>query len=117
MSIIMAKKRSKDSPKKQSKEVATPTKQTFELSIETEEPIVSFDLGYEKIEGTVVLFHRLAMQAQTEAYRDRDEIEDYMPEYATLLNQHFKTKLKITPEMAYRIFDMVLNLFHQLKKS
>lgn len=110
----MAKKRSK----KQSKVATTPPPtQSFELAIETEEPTVAFSLREEKIEGTVVLFHRLAMQAQTEAFRDRNEVEDYMPEYATLLNQHFKTKLKITPEMAYRIFDSVFNLFHQLKKS
>ena len=110
----MAKKRTKKQPKAVA---TTPAPQTFELPIETEEPTVAFSLKEEKIEGTVVLFHRLAMQAQSEAFRDRDETDDYMPEYAKLLNKHFKTKLKITPEMAYRIFDMTFNLFHQLKKS
>lgn len=111
----MPKKRT--APKRKPVKGTITEPESFDISIPTEEPTVSFSLGEEKIEGTVVLFHRLAMQAQAEAFNERNELVDYMPEYAALLNKEFALELVITPEIAYRIFDPVLNLFHQLKKK
>jgi len=110
----MAKKKSKARTKPSA---PTQNNNTIEIDVVTEEPTVCFVLGDEKIEDTVVTFHRLGVQAQSEAFNNRNETENYMPEYADLLNRHFKTQFHITEPVAYRIFDASFNLFHQLKKN
>ena len=87
------------------------------ISIETDEPTVAFSLGGEVIESTVVEFHRLAMESQQVAYDARGTVDDWMPEYGEALQKKFSTKIKITSEMAYRIWDTVYNLFHLVKKN
>lgn len=103
--------------KKLSKKKPTVKSNRQIIELETDEPVVCFKLGVEEIEGTVATFHRLAVQAQHKALVDRDDSDDYMPEYAALLKSHFDIDFDITPPIAYRIFDTTWNMFYQLKKN
>ena len=87
------------------------------ISIETDEPTVAFSLGGEVIEATVVEFHKLAMEAQQDAYEARGAVDDWMTEYGEAIQKKFSTKIKVTGTMAYRIWDTVYNLFHLVKKN
>lgn len=87
------------------------------IPIEIDEPTVAFSLGEEMIETTVIEFHQMAMEAQSEAFTNRNETLDFMPEYAKKIQDRFSTKIKITAEMAYRIWDRVYLLFNSVKKN
>ena len=87
------------------------------IPIEIDEPTVAFSLKEEKIEATVVEFHQMAMEAQSEAFMNRSEDMNFMPEYAKKLQDRFNTKIKITEAIAYRIWDRVYLLFNTIKKN
>lgn len=104
----MAKKKSKATTKKTD---------DYSFDISTDDPDITFSLGGESIKDTVSSFHRLVLKAQAAAFESRDEVEDYSSEFAENLNKKFRTKLTITPAMAYRMMNHIFDVFHEQKKT
>ena len=85
------------------------------FSIPAEDPILKFDIDGIELKAAVSTFHRLVKIAQHNAMVDRNEVEDYFPEFATLLSNKFESQINET--VAYRIADIVFNKFYEEKKS
>lgn len=85
------------------------------FSIPAEDPVLKFDVDGTELKATVSTFHRLVKIAQHDAMTNREEFEDYFPEFATQLNNKFGSQVSET--VAYRIADIVFNKFYEEKKS